>query len=216
MSDTAKVDRKEAIVVLDYEGDAKESRDKLRIEARNVERKLTTARRKVTLSETQEAFEAYMKTPESKGVVKIHIIAHGNQEQCGNFNPTRLADWLRFRIKDKPSVRFITIHSCFSGTPHPTNEKIFVEQFASHLLSHMSGGEAGHYSNQIVVRGSDGESYTDSEGHNWVLKEGTHIPKYKTREGEQTFLEKNTQPRASARPKFAIKVGPGFKAVTRV
>jgi hypothetical protein len=216
MSDTTRAKRKEAIVVLDYEGDTDESMSKLRIEASNIAKRLEGKGRKVYLNKTQQEFETCMKSPDSKGIVKIHIVAHGNQEQCGNFNPIRLADWLRFRIKDKPALKYITIHSCCSGSVHPTSNLIFVQQFASHLLSHMSGRAADHYGGYLVVRGSDGESYTDSEGHNWVLKDGTTIPKYKTRERESVFLNANTKPRNTARPKFAISNTPEYKGVAKL
>lgn len=202
---------KHTILILSYEGETPDSKKKIVLEAQAIEKKLKDKGYEVTLHKQQSDFQEWMNDPvKSKGLNKIHIVAHGNQAQCGNYNGAGLADYIRAYIKGKYDLEAITIHSCMSATPHPTTEKIFIEQFAAKLLTHLKGD----FSKYIVVRGSDGESYTDSTGRNWVLKEGVTIPDYRTRDREIGFLKNNTKDRATARPMFAIKNTESYKAVS--
>jgi hypothetical protein len=208
---------KHVIVILTYDGETEDSKRKIVTEAENIEGKLRGKGYDVTLKRTQREFNAWMRDgPTSKGLNKIHIVAHGNQEQCGHYNAVGLADYIYRFIKGKRDLRAITIHSCKSASVHPRTNAIFVEQFASKLLTHLKS-DFSHY---IVVRGSDGESYTDSTGRNWVLNDGVEIPEYRTRERELVFLDNNTKPRNTARPRYAItnqnEEGGGYRGVDPV
>jgi len=187
-------------LILEYEGETEDSRKKIVKEAENIETKLRGKGHEVTLHKTQKEFHRWMLGTASKGLNKIHIVAHGNQAQCGDYNGAGLGNYIGQFIKGKRDLKAITIHSCMSASKHPQTNRIFVRQFASKLLTHMKAD----FSEYIIVRGSDGESYTDSEGHNWVLKDGVEIPKYRDRDAEEEFLENNTKPRGTARPKYAI------------
>jgi hypothetical protein len=203
---------KHVIVILSYEGEKEDSKTKIKKEAENIESKLKGKGYDVTLKKTQREFNAWMRDGTgSKGLDKIHIVAHGNQEVCGDYNAVGLADYIYRFIKGKRELKAITIHSCMSASDHPTHG-IFVRQFASKLLTHLKGD----FSQYIVVRGSDGESYTDSTGTYWVLKAGVEIPEYKTREREEGFLKDNTKPRGTARPRYAISNNPGYSGVDPV
>lgn len=205
----AKAGRQETILILEYDGQGEDQKADILTEARNIRTKLLGKGREVTLHETKQAFQTWMTGADSRHVAKIHIVAHGNQETCGNYNAGSLADFIRTYVVDKQDLKFITIHSCCAGEPHPDTEAIFIQQFAARLLTHLKGGSSQY----IVVRGSDGESYTDSVGRNWVLKDGIKRIRYHDRKGEKQWLKANTKPRASARPRFAITNLPTYRGV---
>jgi hypothetical protein len=204
---------KHVILTLNYEGETRQSQAAIVTEAKAIKSKLERKGHTATLHTEQLAFQKWMtESTESKGLNKIHIVAHGNQAQCGDYNAAGLADYIRAYIKGKRDLKAITIHSCMSAAEHPGTKEIFVKQFASRLLTHLKDDFAQY----IVVRGSDGESYTDSTGRNWVLKDGVEIPNYRTREAELSFLDKNTKARGSARPKYAISNTGGYRGVDAV
>jgi len=206
---------KHVILVLNYQGESQKSKQDIVTEAKAIETKLKAKGYEVKLHEKQLDFQIWMNDNAlSKGLTKIHIVAHGNQAQCGNYNGASLADYIQRYIKGKRELSAITIHSCMSASVHPGTGQIFVEQFAARLLTHLKG----NHSQYIVVRGSDGESYTDSTGRNWVLKDGVEIPKYNSRERELVFLNNQTQDRGTARPQYAIHAssGEGYRSVDRM
>lgn len=189
------------ILVLDYDGQTLNQRQDLLTDAHNIEAKLQRNGREVTLHETQRSFQDWMGTADSRHLQKIYIVAHGNEETCGDYNAGPLADYIRAYIRGKMQLNAITILSCMSGSPHPDNDRIFVQAFASRLLTHLKGD----FSQYIVVRGSDGESYTDSTGSNWALNNNVkRITVPENRKDEKRWLKNNTKPRHNARPKFAI------------
>jgi hypothetical protein len=201
---------KHVILILAYDGETNESRAKIVTEAKAIETKLQERGYDVTLHQTQRAFEEWMtKGTAGKKLNKIHIVAHGNYEQCGNYNAAGLADYICAYIKGQTNLKAITIHSCMSASVYQPTQAIFIQQFASRLLELLGGG---NFSKYIVVRGSDGESYTDSTGRNWVLKDGVK-PVYRTREGEEEFLKNSTKDRNTARPKYAISNYPDYRGV---
>lgn len=198
------------ILVIDYEGQTAQQRQDLLTEAQNIANKLGEKGREVVLHESQCSFQEWMNTAESRKLEKIIIVAHGNWETCGKYNAAPLADYIRSYIKGKMQLKSISILSCMAGAHNPDNDQIFVEQFAARLLTHLKG----EFSCFIVVRGSDGESYTDSRGKNWVLNDNVkriHTPE--DRNDEKRWLKKNTKPREIARPKFAIYNQPQYRGV---
>ena len=105
-------------------------------------------------------------------------------------------------------IKKITVHTCDSAVGD-SDEHTFVYQLAAVLKPLLI------HHNYLVVRGSDGLSYTDTEGHNWVWKDefcaeseaalfpdrtGVRIPK--TKEEEKQMTDRYMKPKATARPKF--------------
>jgi hypothetical protein len=109
-------------------------------------------------------------------VTKLHIVAHGNQKISGTFSSTGLAELIAGKnaVKTHAQLERITVHSCMAGSPlggslhgsvvnQSTKNSIFVEQLASALAKFVPQNR------MIFVRGSDGKSYTDVDGKNWIL-----------------------------------------------
>jgi hypothetical protein len=110
------------------------------------------------------------------GVTKLHIIAHGNQKISGPFSAEALAELIAGKNAMQIHTRLerITVHSCMAGSSltgslegqvvnDSTKKSIFVEQVASALARFVPQGR------RVLVRGSNGKSYTDVDGRNWIL-----------------------------------------------
>lgn len=193
----------DAIFVTDYDGDTASSKANLRTEASQIAKKINgKAGRKAAVCDGIDEFGALMNATANKTVTKIHLISHGNQEVVGNYNSDALAEAVAPLIQNKNSLSQITLHCCNSGSVHPTNFTILAQQFVSALSKYLTKTQI----TKLVVRGSDGKSFTDSDGRNWVLKEGVDQPNYKdNKSSEAAFVASNTQDRkGAARPKFMI------------
>ncbi|WP_439579523.1 C80 family cysteine peptidase [Elioraea sp.] len=218
------------IVVVNYEGESADSRSKLIKDAENIKAKIDRKKGAATntaqpakkghgkagpkgkdtaeasapgekLCRTEDELTAYLATPASKEETKLHVVAHGNQQQVGHYNAQGLANWLGPVVKSHPKLAKITLHACFSAMGE-TDEERLVHQFASALQPHIPPGRT------VVVRGSAGESATDSDGHNWVLKPGFSLADQKdpkTKQAEAEMYNRIGQDRQTARPKYAIK-----------
>jgi hypothetical protein len=128
---------------------------------------------------------------------KLHIFAHGNQEDVGGKAPAALADHLLDDCNMPRTVRQVTLHSCMSGAPDPRPgklNKIYADQLHDALLARFHHAE---------VKGQKGLAFTDSEGRTRVLKEGKDEDEYKQarnaattpqakRVVEEQYLEKST------------------------
>jgi hypothetical protein len=118
--------RHAVILILSYDGQTEEMSEKLRKDAQNIQTKLESSGDTVTPCPNEKDMVDFFKTDKALEVEKIHIVAHGNWEQCGRFNAAPLADWLAPMICEKAkgrNVKKITLHSCFSGSKHSgTNE----------------------------------------------------------------------------------------------
>jgi hypothetical protein len=226
-----------AILILEFDNENLEQKENILKEARAMKAKLERPRKsreegfQVKLCATQKEFEDWMggNSRDSRNLNKIHIVTHGNEETCGNYNADGLAELIAPTITGKRSLNAITIHSCYSGSAHHRDPEhpdpehpeglIFVQQFASGLMGRMTGG---NFSENIVLRGSAGRSYTDSQGSNWVLindkvDPSKELARFKSKKEERKSMEeKYSKPRRTARPKFAIKNVKGYQDVTRV
>jgi hypothetical protein len=151
----------------------------------------------------QEAdFATAMCKPINKSLTKIHIVAHGNQNQVGHFNVGPLADFLAPLLLNKGLLQSIVVNSCMSGSEGPNSETPFVSQLAAGLATKLKNTQL----TKLIVRGSDGESFTDSDGHNWALQAGIK-PEYKdNKESEAAFVKDraNVKDPTLARPKYSI------------
>ncbi|GGF07521.1 hypothetical protein GCM10011611_11230 [Aliidongia dinghuensis] len=201
---TAPTEITDAILVLDYDSETADSKARIQEEAGQIAKKVAgKAGRTVRLCKGADEFAAAMSDPSNKTLKKIHVVAHGNQAQVGNYNAGPLADWLAPLITNKNNLEKITLHSCRSAAAHPTSGEIFANQLAAALAPKLQKTQI----KKLTVRGADGDSFTDSDGHNWVLNEGVK-PEYRdTKSAEADFIKNNTVDRASARPKFTISRG---------
>lgn len=167
---------------------------------------------KIPAAVAPPTYAAYMQSGASKTDSKIHVVGHGNQAVVGIFNAGPFAALLsEGGLKTRKNIKKITLHSCFSGARHPNAaatagplQAIYAGQLAAALAGLLDGD---HY---VVVRGSDGESYTDSQGHNWAIQDGysvEDVPKGRSAEHEAQTMAKFMKDRAVARPKFALSGG---------
>jgi hypothetical protein len=200
------------ILVLYYEGESPQSQKDLMTDADNIKKKvdaggkLPTGKEAVIL--TEDKFVAYMDSEGSKWETKIHVVAHGNQQVVGHFNGQGLGEFLLPSLKKRQNVNKITLHSCNARAFLPGHGMDFSHVLAFQLASYLNENlPSGRY---IEIRGSVGESYTASDGRNWVLNRGEHLPEEKPNnvEREQQMITRiMRQDRAAARPIFALQNG---------
>jgi hypothetical protein len=192
------------ILVLEYEGETKKSKEDILMDAENINKKLGGDQK---ICRLEDEFREYMKSPSSKDEVKLHIVCHGNEQVVGNYNAAALGNFLwESGLKTRSKIKKITLQSCDSGVERvrPDNNS-WTPSLAWQLASYFSSKPAAA---GMIVRGSDGHTITDSEGHNWVLIQ--ELPrKPRTRQDEINLLTQYTRPRATARPKFAAIKGGG-------
>ncbi len=204
------------ILVLYYANESKESQEALRKDAENIKKKVDARGKNPQGKETkiveQGDFEAYALSEDAQWEYKIHIVAHGNQAQVGNFNGEGLGQFLLKALRKLKKVKQITVHSCCAAARHPSHpnslDHIFTYQLASYLLENLTG-------RYIEVRGSVGEAYTASDGRNWVLQKDQKLPAEKPsnlHHEQQMVREIMRQDRGAARPVFAIQNGELFVA----
>jgi hypothetical protein len=191
----------DSILILGYEGQSPADAKKLRTEAEQIQRKLVGKARVVTIADGEAEFGIEMNNNLNKTLEKVHIVAHGNQAQIGNYNAMPLAELLAPLLTNKNKLTRITLHTCLSASEHPVSHEIFANQLASALGPKLKNTQI----TKLTVRGSEGKSFTDSDGHNWVLKDDVEeIDPSKSKTAEKDWNEKNTKPRGTARPKFTI------------
>jgi hypothetical protein len=197
------------ILILEYDGESQDSKDKILKDAENLKKKLDRQdpRHDEKLIRTAKELVTYFGQEASKSEEKINVMAHGNTRQVGDYNATGLGEFLwESGLNKRPNIKKITLHTCFSGT-----ESFFAENrswtpsFAWQLASYFSAKGKPY----VVVRGYDGESRTDSQGHGWALKpDADHDMLKRPRVGqvqrEQEIMTANSLPRGTARPKWAV------------
>jgi hypothetical protein len=200
------------ILVLYYEGESKDSQEALLKDAANIKKKIDKSGKlpqgKETRILTETEFQAYMDSEASKWETKIHVVAHGNQQVVGHFNGQGLGEFLEPSLQKRQNITKITLHSCNARAFHPEHYMDFNYVLAYQLASYLNGKLPK--SRFIEIRGSVGESYTDSEGRNWVLDQGQELPKEKPANVDrekQMIKEIMRQDRATARPIFALQNG---------
>ncbi len=192
----------DALLVLSYEGETLDSAEKISREAELISGKIERKGRKAAVCRGGDEFARVLNNSANKTLQKIHVVAHGNWEVVGNYNAAPLATFIAPLIQNKNNLQKITLHSCMAGAIHPTQGQIFAQQFAAALVPLLTRTQM----TRLVIRGSDGRSFTDSTGRNWVLNEDAPEPNYRaTAEAEQQYISANTQERkGAARPKFII------------
>lgn len=191
----------DSILILGYDGQAPADAQKLRTEAEQIQRKLVGRARIVAIANGEDEFSVEMNNNLNKTLEKVHIVAHGNQAQIGNYNAMPLAELLTPLLTNKNKLTRITLHTCLSASEHPASGEIFANQLASALIPKLRHTQI----TKLTVRGSQGKSFTDSDGHNWVLKDDVEvIDPSKSKTAEKDWNTKNTKDRGTARPKFTI------------
>ncbi|WP_041598381.1 hypothetical protein [Hahella chejuensis] len=199
------------ILVFFYGDEPPESRQKLIKDAENIRDKLIRNNKEYDANIVMQAqYLEYMQSTASKDDKKIHIVAHGNQVQVGDFKAQDLAKFLvvdtdsPILLRRKNIVK-VTIHSCFSAAPHPDGvTKRFLESFTRYMAAYLPDVA------YMQFRGSNGESVTDSRGRNWVI-DGRYtmsdIRKPRSVEDEDEINATYMKPRDRARPKLLISMG---------
>lgn len=130
---------------------------------------------------------------------KLHIFAHGNQDDVGGMDPDALAKHLIEDCGMPKTVRRITLHACMSGLPDPRSYRATFGRTYAERLHKALYTRYRH----LVVKGQRGLAFTDSEGRTRVLKAGETEEGYKRardraatqaerRRIEQQYLEKST------------------------
>jgi hypothetical protein len=205
------------ILVLHFVGEQPDSQKALWQDAENIKKKIDAKGKlpeeKETQILTEEEFKAYMDSEASKWEEKIHIVAHGNQEVVGHYNGEALGKFLEPYLKKRQNIKKITLLSCNAASFHPKHAQDFNHVLAYQLASYLNGVlPAGRY---LEIRGSVGESYTDSGGRNWVVKPGEELPKDKPAnlDREQQMIGRiMIKNRGIARPVFALQGGTVYAA----
>lgn len=219
------------ILILNYEGESASSKAKLRKDAINLRDKLAGRNKSTMLCETEEQLRAYLKTPESKSEEKIHIVAHGNQEQVGPFvDPEGLTGMLALRavtgrdpdsttgagklaqflvesgLGTRPNIKRITLHSCHAASAHPKRtdkkEAVFAFMLLNSMVRWLSRSKVNV--DYFQVRAPVGETYTSADGRTWVIRSGMALDPVppRTLEAELQMIARIMQERDVARPIF--------------
>jgi len=191
----------DSILILGYDGQSPADAKKLRTEAEQIQRKLVGKGRIVTIANGEAEFKVEMGNNLNKTLEKVHIVAHGNHAQVGDYNAMPLADLLAPLLTNKNKLTRITLHTCLSAYEDPVSGEIFANQLASALGPKLKNTQI----TKLTVRGSQGKSFTDSDGHNWVLKDDVEeIDQSRSKAAEKVWNDKNTMARGTARPQFII------------
>ncbi len=200
----------QVIVKLSYVGEEEPSKNEISRAAERIRDKVDVkGKGPCFLAEDEGKLKEFLQSAESKDCTKLHIVAHGNSVQVGSYNAQFLAEMLAScGLVMRKSIKKITVHTCDSAVGD-SDEDTFVYQLAAALKPLLT------CHNYLVVRGSDGLSYTDTEGHNWVWNDKycaeseaalfpgrTGVPIPKTKEAEIQMTALHMKPKATARPKF--------------
>lgn len=139
-----------------------------------------------------------------KTISKIHVCAHGNQDECGAYNAAALATFIK-GTSTFPALEKVSIHSCKSAAPGGQNPEgqVFVSQFASALLP-LVRDEGG---SEILIKGYADFAQTDPQGRNWSVTVDTlsgndnQFQKQLAQNSSDPNHERNTM---AARPVYAL------------
>lgn len=199
MSDTATID--EAIIELHYVNESKDQRNLIEACAKTLLNKRGGGGSRKLFARDEWPQEKYNAL--KKGLRKIHICAHGNQNECGTYNAADLAAFIKGNA-NLASLKKISIHSCMSaaaGGNHP-HGVVFAAQFASELLR-IIGGKGG----EIQVKGYAGYAFTDANGQNWALTSEQIYSKTNNQLQKQLpglSVDQNIRNSRTARPVYSL------------
>jgi hypothetical protein len=197
------------ILILEYEGEGEDSKNKISKDADILKKKLDTQApgHDERIIRTAEELKAYFGQEASKAEEKIHVMAHGNTREVGNYNAAGLGEFLwKSGLSKRPKIKKITLHTCFSGTESVNPEN---RSWSPPLVWQLASYFSAKGKDYIVVRGYDGESRTDSQGHGWALKTDANTdvlarPRAGEYARERALMEANSLERDTARPKWAV------------
>ncbi len=128
----------------------------------------------VPVFESASTMKAFLETSNAKHVSKVFILTHGNWEvvegRRSDMPPSTFASHLWHQAGFRNWVERMNVETgkvnllaCMSGSPHPENSTIYVEQLSSAFSDLLP------QSKSLLIRGVNGLSFTSNTGKNHVF-----------------------------------------------